>query len=1068
MQVRIPILFFISFFFLSISAQEKYSAVHWTLEDGLSQAVTTGMIKDVNGFLWITTEYGLNRFDGNTFTNYFHDPKKKETIPSDKVYGIIEDSLHNIWIGTNKGLSRYDIRADKFSNFSSKVATNNLIPFWATKDEIFYWDYPAQLSAININSFVKRTLVKLEPTDTVGFAFSNIHAIFDAASNSLWLEKGIPGWRGGTGGGLLQISLTNGKRQDFRWPCYKGIANHGHFTEGMKYDRTRNSIWISSADGLMEFSLTDKKFHHIDELNEWVKLKDFTQWAGIDIDPSGRIWMGTYPRGIFIYNPVDHSVNIPFANDPVQQKNVSDDNVFIYCDKDSIVWSGFWSRKGIYQLLPFDPVVTHYKDDPKQPSNITLGVVPAGQNKLWVGSNNGLNIFDLQTGLVQEVLYTKDLVGVRNVSNSNDLGGPSNEILPSRIDTITQKAWFINKGLNQIDLLTKRCIPVIFKDFNNQLIPGLSNGLMINSKAGLVITTFHDNKQGVFIIDSNSNIARQVLSFPGELFDPFRTNFASERFIFLKGYTDAIGNRTYQNINDKWTIIHTAVDSLGWTDIRYNETDETYWVAGERQLLHFNKDLNIIRSYTHENGLPELEIFGIIPDDLGNIWFHTDRSICELNINTGQVITLSEKDGFKNQSFSPYPLVEKDNKGNIYFSGGIFGEGFNKIDPGKFISPPSSVYLQTLLINQKPFALSTAINNLDQLNLKYYQNRIAIETGIIDYYAKGKSGIRFKLEEEGKTANWQYAPYYYTIRYEGLQPGLYRLVLQASNASNEFNGAEKQLLIHISPPFWQTWWFRTLAIITLLLSLYGIYRWRTATLRKQKRKLEQTVKERTAEVVEEKAEVERQKEKSDELLLNILPSEVAEELKEKGYTTAKAFDEVTVLFSDIKGFTNVAEKMSAQELVKEINTYFSAFDSIIQKYGLEKIKTIGDAYIAAGGLPEKNAATAENVVEAAIAMHQTVEKLKQERIVTHLPYFELRIGIHTGPVVAGVVGIKKFQYDIWGDTVNLAARMEQSGVPGKINISQHTYEVVKDQFTFVHRGKIEAKNKGEIDMYFVE
>ena len=215
-------------------------------------------------------------------------------------------------------------------------------------------------------------------------------------------------------------------------------------------------------------------------------------------------------------------------------------------------------------------------------------------------------------------------------------------------------------------------------------------------------------------------------------------------------------------------------------------------------------------------------------------------------------------------------------------------------------------------------------------------------------------------------------------------------------------------------------------------------------------------------------EVERQKEKSDELLLNILPYEVAEELKEKGYTTAKAFEEVTVLFSDIKGFTNVAENMTAQELVKEINTYFSAFDNIIQKYGLEKIKTIGDAYIAAGGLPEKNSATAQNVIEAAISMQQAVEKLKQERVSLNKPYFELRIGIHTGPVVAGVVGIKKFQYDIWGDTVNLAARMEQSGVPGKINISQHTYEVVKDQFTCIHRGKIEAKNKGEIDMYFVE
>ena len=195
---------------------------------------------------------------------------------------------------------------------------------------------------------------------------------------------------------------------------------------------------------------------------------------------------------------------------------------------------------------------------------------------------------------------------------------------------------------------------------------------------------------------------------------------------------------------------------------------------------------------------------------------------------------------------------------------------------------------------------------------------------------------------------------------------------------------------------------------------------------------------------------------------------MAEELKEKGYTTAKSFEEVTILFCDIKGFTLVAEKLSPELLVNEIDTYFSAFDHIISENGLEKIKTIGDAYIAAGGLPEENKAKAKNVVEAAIAMQNTVENFKKERIKNNLPYFEMRIGIHSGPVVAGVVGIKKFQYDIWGDTVNLAARMEQSGLPGKINISGYTYQIIRKDFICIPRGKIEAKNKGEIDMYFVE
>jgi class 3 adenylate cyclase len=344
------------------------------------------------------------------------------------------------------------------------------------------------------------------------------------------------------------------------------------------------------------------------------------------------------------------------------------------------------------------------------------------------------------------------------------------------------------------------------------------------------------------------------------------------------------------------------------------------------------------------------------------------------------------------------------------------------------------------------------------LVLPYNHNQITIDYGAIE--TNRNFMVRYQYILEGYDKEWSPITEKTSATYGNIGEGSHTFKLKARSPEGVWSEAI-EYNFKVLPPWWRTMWFRIIIGITLLFLLYGIYRWRTAALRQQKRILEQTVKIRTAEVV-------KQKEKSDELLLNILPSEVADELKEKGYTTAKSFDEVTVLFSDIKGFTNVAEKMTAQELVKEINTYFSAFDHIIQQYGLEKIKTIGDAYVAAGGLPEKNSATAQNVIEAALAMQNTIQELKKERISFNKPFFELRIGIHTGPVVAGVVGIKKFQYDIWGDTVNLAARMEQSGVPGKINISQQTYELVKDQFNCVHRGKIEAKNKGDIDMYFVK
>ena len=274
----------------------------------------------------------------------------------------------------------------------------------------------------------------------------------------------------------------------------------------------------------------------------------------------------------------------------------------------------------------------------------------------------------------------------------------------------------------------------------------------------------------------------------------------------------------------------------------------------------------------------------------------------------------------------------------------------------------------------------------------------------------------------------------------------------------------------VLPPWYRTWWAYIAYIIVAILVIYTLFKWRIAALRKDKERLERTVVERTAEVVAEKKEADRQRERSDELLLNILPAEIAEELKERGQSEAKDFELVSILFTDFKGFTQVSEKLTAQQLVEEIDTCFKHFDAICGKYNVEKIKTIGDAYMAAGGLPVPNDNSVKNTVLAALDMSEFIkERKKQLELEGRVP-FEMRLGIHTGPVVAGIVGIKKFQYDIWGDTVNTASRMESSGEPGRVNISQATYEKLKNdpQFVFTPRGKISAKGKGEMEMYFVE
>jgi len=225
-------------------------------------------------------------------------------------------------------------------------------------------------------------------------------------------------------------------------------------------------------------------------------------------------------------------------------------------------------------------------------------------------------------------------------------------------------------------------------------------------------------------------------------------------------------------------------------------------------------------------------------------------------------------------------------------------------------------------------------------------------------------------------------------------------------------------------------------------------------------RLEDTVRDRTAQLTQEKK-------KSDTLLLNILPKQIADELKEKGRATPVRINSATVLFTDFVGFTKISETLTPEQVVDELDKCFSYFDQVTEKYRLEKLKTIGDSFMCAGGLPTMNRTHAIDCCLAALEIQSFMQQMKEIKHQQGFEYWELRLGIHSGPLVAGVVGHKKFAYDVWGDTVNTASRLESSGVPGKINISVSTYQLVKDLFACEHRGQVSAKNKGEIDMYFL-
>jgi ligand-binding sensor domain-containing protein len=373
-----------------------YRAVQWTMKDGLSAAGIHTMIKDANGFLWVGSHLeGFCRFDGAKFKKYPPDQNNRNTINSDKIISFTEDSVNNIWIVTEKGLSRYDIKADTFTNFSPlnnsavAFAVNNsataIVPIGSTKDTIYCMEPGSLITAFDVHTLKRGELLKLSPEIDTKIVWNTNKSFFDARSKSIWKLK-----IGHTT--VLEQIFLDGKTKFHPWSCSRNNVNHRHDAEDMKYDPKRNSIWVNSGDGLLEFSLNDQKFHIPGALNSYIKSEKYDRDVGIDIDIDGRVWFATKSHGILIYDPKIGTVQPLFSSqDP--QKKAGDANLHIYCDRDGIVWTTNYQSFGIYELLPFNHSVKRYPAKPGMQDSLSNGyvitIIPAAQNKMWIGTYDG-------------------------------------------------------------------------------------------------------------------------------------------------------------------------------------------------------------------------------------------------------------------------------------------------------------------------------------------------------------------------------------------------------------------------------------------------------------------------------------------------------------------------------------------------------------------------------------------------------------------------------------------------------------------------------------------------------
>lgn len=842
---------------------DQYRVIQWTIEDSLPSGAGNTMHKDANGFLWIgsiASDAPLSRFDGTRFKTYYPDKDRRGALNSGGIQGFKEDSLHNIWMGTDKGISRYDSKADTFTNFfpldNSWTSQRYIDPFWATKDEIFCLEPGSLITAFNIHTLSRKILVQPSNKNALPDPTWNSNkSFFEKSTNSIWTLC----WDAEGYGQLQQIFLDGRMPQYYRWPCYHNPRRKHtrtdqprHNAEDMKYDPKRNSVWINSGEGLIRFSLADNQFYRIDASDKLTGLKNYDRGVGIDIDKDGRIWLGTFINGVFVYDTGTDELQ-PLFTDSYQQQVVGADNLHIYCDTDGIVWVSNWMDHGIYELLPFNSLLKKYTPNSKEnslSSGMITTIIPGPQGKLWLGTADGLNIFDPSTEKF-EVLRAKDLPGIKGTA-----------IIPFYIDTLRQKAWiragsqetyekYFGMQMYEMDIRTRQCQPIIFrhgtKTIDRSSIP---HTLVRPYNDGII---FCNEGYGVFEIKAGSLVADLIIPLtPPAGFGSIA--LMEDRYLFLKSGGNP-PNYTFENINGKWTKKSHFLDTLFWSNVLYEKKEKTYWVSFRDSLIHYDQDFRKIKSYGKRNGYTSMAINMKFDND-GNLWFVTvSKNICRLDTSTGVITILSDKDGYQEQDYNWYAPMATDDRSNIYFGVGWqtgTGKkdwGLDRIYPERYFGSTNAiVYFASIFINRKPFSLPVEVNSLKELQLDHKQNTIRIETGVIDFYSKKTKGqIRYKLERNGKTSEWEF-PLDRIIRYEDLAPGTYRLIIQASNASGEFISPEKILLIHISPPFWQTWWFRVLALIIVIDSVYGFVRYRSHNLKKRNVLLEKKVTERTNEL----------------------------------------------------------------------------------------------------------------------------------------------------------------------------------------------------------------------------
>jgi ligand-binding sensor domain-containing protein/class 3 adenylate cyclase len=1059
-----------AFFGSTLAAQSLPSPTEFermSLERGLSQSSVLCSVQDKTGFMWFGTQDGLNRFDGYAFTVHRSVQGDTNSLSDNWVLALLPDKRGNLWIGTRRGLTVMDGTTGQMRRFFHNASAR---PNALSHNHIFSLLEDRQ-GVIWIGT--EHGLTRFKPQDQTFFSYyadslrpdalsdDRIYCMQQSADGTLWLgtEHGVQHFDPASGKCLHVVLPSGNKHKNLRGNSVLALT----FSAGGKW------LFIGTLQGLYRLDVQSQQLTTLDS--------ESTVWSLLT-EPNGWLYVGTgSSAGMYVLDAEGNRL-VSFQHHPADERTLAANNVFsLYRDRSSTLWVGTLNG-GVCTLNPFRKKFTSYRNDPMNPRSLSNNQVYAfyeeNPSTLWIGTNGGAVRFDrhtatFETFALDALAAPSTTQALRSAASSTKDLSPA---LNNNIRCITTDAagnlWF---GTRQNGVIRynprikgKQAWTWFMHDDNDATsIPNGQVWRIVRDSKGFL---WFGTGNGIARFDPNTEQFRTFLSSASAMLF-FSTDHAfagivdnGDGTMWLSSYSDGLWlvETRHDSVRVLKQLVHADGNPQSLLTDRVTSISKDrkgrLWAATANGLSLLNADGTTFTNFTEADGLPNSFIYGVVEDDAGMLWISTNKGLSRFNPDTRQFRNYDMGDGLQNNEFNRGALIRLST-GEVAF-GGI--GGFNLFHPSAIRDNNYSapVVLTAFRVFQKPYLkLQRPLHDTREIWLRHNENYIAFEFAALDYTNPAKNHYAYKVE--GIDEEWIYCGTRRYASYTNIPPGEYVLRVKAANSDGVWNDEGLTVRIMVTPPFWKTWWFFLLSALGIGGASYGVYRLRVQVMRSQNKFLERQVRERTAALEAERA-------KSEQLLLNTLPPPIAKRLLSGATTIVDRFDHASVLFADLANFTLLASSLSPEQLVELLDAVFSDFDAIANRYALEKIKTIGDCYMLVGGVPEPCADHAERIADAALEMLALLERMNGVLSVQ----LELRIGIHTGGVIAGVIGKNKFSYDLWGDTVNVASRMESHGETGKIHCSEDVYHLLSERYVFEQRGVIDIKGKGLMTTYFLK